>query len=126
MDLRCGNSLNFHIHVVGELRSLDARPCGLRSRKELLVHLVHCREIVHVLEVDIALDDFLPGRACSLQDVAEVNDTLRRMFLDSARDNISILVCWDLSAQEDQTRDLDGVGQDVAEVPVVGRVDLFD
>jgi hypothetical protein len=61
MDLCYGDSLNLHIDVVGELRSLDARPCGLRGWKELLIHLVHGREIIHVLEVDIALYDFLPG-----------------------------------------------------------------
>lgn len=90
----------------------------------LLVDLVHRTKVVHVLEVHVDLDDLLPGRACSLEHVAEVSNALRlavsridalagrlshdsyRVLLDAALDNFAVAADGGLSTEEDQARDL--------------------
>lgn len=43
----------------------------------LLVDLVHGSEIIHVLQIYIHLENFLPRRACSLEYVSEISNALR-------------------------------------------------
>ena len=47
-----------------------------RTTITFFVDLVHGGKVVHILEVDVDLYDFLPRRSSGLEDVTQVLDTL--------------------------------------------------
>lgn len=55
----------------------NTRPHGLRVLgEELCVHLVHGREVGHVREEDVHLDDVVQAASCLFEDGGEVEEGL--------------------------------------------------
>ena len=55
------------------------RRCKRKESKRethLLVHLVHLRKVIHVLQVNVDFNDLLPARSDVFEDCAEVLDRL--------------------------------------------------
>ena len=78
----------------------------LHLRKLLETH----REVGHVGDEDVDLDDLVDAGAGLLQHGLEVLAALGRLLLDGARDEVAVLVGGDLAGAVDGAGGLDGVG----------------
>lgn len=70
------NALNLHIRPQRQLLSSHTSPARLRLTPILLVNLIHSREVLHVIEEHIHLDDVVDAGARSFEDCCQVLDAL--------------------------------------------------
>lgn len=68
------------------------------------------REVGHVGDEDVDLDDLLDAGAGGGQDSLEVADTGSGLLLDGALDQVALGITGDLAGAVDGSRCLDGVG----------------
>ena len=98
-----------------------------RVSRTFFVYCIHSSEVVHVFQVDVDLDNLLPGGPCSLQHGSEVSDALRLshevmshgtmcwpqstygMLLNATFDDFAIRATWSLPTEKDQSGDFRGV-----------------
>ena len=65
--------LNLHIRPQRQLMNGNTRPNRLRlPRKEPIIHLIHRREVLHIRQKDVNLNDIVDAASCCFEDFGEV------------------------------------------------------
>lgn len=103
------NTLNLHRHPLRQLADRHAAPRRLVFKMSLIL-LIHLREMGHVRQKHIDLDDFRHARPGFGQDGGDVLYALARLLADAAGDGRAVLVEGDLARYVDLVRGFDGLG----------------
>lgn len=108
--LFCSQDFHFDQSSLGQLLNSYRRAGREWSGEILRIDLVHCSEIIHIIQIDRCLDDVAEIGTCSLQDVSSVYNGLTRLLLDSALNKVARLrVDGNLTGGKDETVNLNSL-----------------
>ena len=109
--LRQSNTLNLDIHPLRQLLHGNTTPRWLADEM-LLILSVHTREVGHIRQEHVDLDDSLHGRASFREDGLDIGATGCSLIRDAGtlRKDFAGCICGDLTGHVDECWGLDGLG----------------